>query len=143
MRNVILAAAILLSAPAFAKNIEIKMRNNGADGIMVFEPGFVNANPGDTLVFVPSDTSHTSSSVVTPAGAKAWAGKPDQKVTVKVDKEGVYIFKCEPHVTMAMVGVVQVGKPTNLAAAKSEADKLTASFVMSKDRLSKYLAQVK
>lgn len=143
MRNVILAAAIVLSAPALAKSIEIKMKNNGTDGIMVFDPGFVSANPGDTLIFVPADTSHNSISVVTPTGAKPWAGKPDQKVTVKLDKEGVYIFKCEPHVTMAMVGVVQVGKPTNLAMAKAEAEKLAATFVMSKDRLSKYLAQVK
>ena len=44
---------------------------------------------------------------------------------------------------MGMAGVIQVGKPTNLDAAKAEADKLSKSFVMNKDRLSKALAQVK
>jgi hypothetical protein len=44
---------------------------------------------------------------------------------------------------MAMVGVIQVGNPTNLADAKKGAADLAKAFVMNKDRLDKYLAQVK
>lgn len=132
-----------VSLQAGAKTIEIKMKNSGADGTMVFEPGFVQASVGDTIKFVPTDASHNSSSVVVPAGAKPWTGKPDQAVTVKLEKEGIYLYKCDPHALMAMVGVVQVGKATNLADAKKAADQLSPTFVMSKDRLTKYLAQVK
>lgn len=143
MRTLGLVVCMFVVGVAHAKNIEIKMKNNGTDGIMVFEPGFVTASVGDTVTFVPSDVSHNSSSFVLPSGAKAWVGKADQKVSAKLDKEGVYIYKCDPHSTMAMVGVIQVGKASNLDAAKAEAAKLTATFVMSKDRLTKYLAQVK
>ncbi|MBX3039069.1 MAG: pseudoazurin, partial [Bdellovibrionaceae bacterium] len=113
------------------------------DGVMAFEPGFVNAQPGDTVVFIPTDRAHNSTSHLVPDGAKPWKGKMDEKLTVKLDKEGVYIFKCDPHLPMGMVGVIQVGKAVNLAAAKEKADALSKTFAMNKDRLSKYIGQVK
>ena len=143
MKVTVAALALLFSVGAQAKTIEVKMLNAGKDGTMVFEPGFVQAAPGDSVKFVPTNPSHSVTSASIPAGAKAWAGKMDQAVTVKLDKEGVYLYKCEPHAIMAMVGVIQVGKPTNLAEAKAAADKLTPTFVMNKDRLTKYLANVK
>ena len=42
-----------------------------------------------------------------------------------------------------MVGVIQVGKPVNMDDAKNEAATISKSFMMSKDRLTKYLDQVK
>ncbi|MGE4109051.1 MAG: pseudoazurin [Bacteriovoracia bacterium] len=139
------ALAFLLAAgfAAQAKNVDILMKNNGADGMMTFEPGFVQVKPGDTVTFVPTDKTHSSSSAFTPAGAKSWTGKMDQKITVKLDKEGLYIYKCDPHLPMAMAGVIQVGKPVNLDAAKQEAEKMSKNFAVSKDRLTKYLAQAK
>lgn len=128
---------------AQAKNVEITMKNNGADGLMTFEPGFSQLQPGDTVTFVPGDKSHNSTSILVPKGAKGWAGKMDEKIVVKFDKEGIYIFKCDPHMPMGMAGVVQVGKPTNLEAAKQQAEQMSKNFAMNKDRLAKYLAQVK
>jgi pseudoazurin len=141
--TVVLMALMFAGNGAFAKTIEVKMVNKSKDGIMAFEPGFVKADPGDTIKFIPTDQAHSSSSALVPAGAKAWVGKMNQAVTVTLNKDGVYIFKCDPHVPMAMVGVVQVGKATNLDAAKAEAKKMAATFAMNKDRLEKYIAQVK
>lgn len=132
---------ILITAHANAKTVEIKMLNSGKDGAMVFEPAFVKVDVGDTVKFVPTDKSHNSSSALVPPGAKPWVGKPDQPVSVKLTKEGLYIYKCDPHSVMAMVGVVQVGKPANLTEARAEGDKIAAAFVMNKDRLKKYLDQ--
>ena len=132
---------IALASTAEAKTIEIKMLNAGKDGSMVFEPSFVKADVGDSVKFVPTDRSHNSSSVVIPAGAKSWAGKADQAVSVKLTKPGVYVYKCDPHSVMGMVGVIQAGKPVNLAEARAEGDKLAATFAMNKDRLKKYLDQ--
>lgn len=126
-----------------AATIEIKMKNNGADGVMTFEPGFIKAQPGDTIVFVPTDRAHNSTAILVPAGAKEWKGKMDEKLSVKLEKEGIYMFKCDPHVPMGMVGVIQVGKPGNLAAAKEKADALSKTFAMNKDRLTKYLGLVR
>jgi pseudoazurin len=110
---------------------------------MTFEPGFVKADPGDTIKFIPTDASHSSTSAFVPPGAKSWQGKMSKEVSVTLKKEGVYLYKCEPHLSMAMVGVVQVGKAANLAEAKAEAGKIAASFMMNKDRLEKFMAQVK
>lgn len=143
MKHLLATLTLLLAVSAQAKTIEIKMLNAGKDGTMVFEPGFTQASPGDTVKFIPADPSHNSTSVVVPTGAKAWVGKPNEAVTVKLDKEGVYVFKCDPHTVMGMVGVVQVGKAVNLDAAKAEAAKLSATFAMNKDRLKKYLDSAK
>lgn len=42
-----------------------------------------------------------------------------------------------------MVGVIQAGKPVNLAAAREAAKKESAGFAMGKDRFDKALALVK
>lgn len=142
-RLILTLAFLALPAAVEAKTIEVKMLNNSKSGIMVFEPGYVKADPGDTIKFIPTDLSHSSSSALIPTGASPWVGKLNKPVSVTLKKDGVYIFKCDPHVPMAMVGVVQVGKPVNLDAAKAEAKTMAAKFAMNKDRLEKYLAQVK
>ncbi len=144
MNKAIVISLILLGTLcSHAATVEIKMLNNGKDGIMTFEPGFVSAQPGDTVVFVPTDPAHSVASFLVPDGAKTFTGKMNEKVTVKLEKEGVYIVKCEPHLPMAMVAVIQVGKAGNLAAAKEKADGLSKGFAMNKDRLAKYMGQIK
>lgn len=138
------ALALAFSAAASAAEIRVSMVNAGASGPMAFEPAFVKASPGDTVVFVPKEKgAHNSASILVPDGAKPWKGAPDQEVRATLDKEGVYLFACEPHKAMGMVGVVLVGKPTNLAAAKARAAEETAKFTMNKDRFDKALAQIK
>jgi hypothetical protein len=44
----------------------------------------------------------------------------DEEVSVTLDGEGVYIYACDPHKVMAMAGVIQVGKATNLGDARKE-----------------------
>jgi pseudoazurin len=133
----------MLSMPLLAAEHQVKMLNNGKDGSMVFEPSFLKIEKGDTVKFVKGDASHNSASVIVPANAKRWKGKMDEEITVQPDQEGVYVYVCDPHKMMAMAGVIQVGKAANLEEAKKEAESLSKTFVMNKDRLSKALAQVK
>lgn len=127
----------------YATEHEIKMLNMGADGSMVFEPGYLKVNPGDTVKFVPTDAGHNSVSSFTPDGGVTWKGDISKEVIVKMDKEGVYLYVCVPHSIMAMAGVIQVGNAANLPEAKKAAEELSGKFAMSKDRLGKYMAQVK
>ena len=138
-----LVTSLLLATGVFAAEHQIKMLNSGKDGIMVFEPGFVKAAKGDTVKFIKTDPSHNSSSFFTPKGASAWKGKMDEEIVVKLEAEGIYMYQCDPHKPMAMVGVVQVGKAVNLEDAKKEAATYSSSLPMNKDRLSKYLDQAK
>ena len=144
MKHAVLGIALSLAcAGAMAADHQVRMLNTGKDGSMVFEPGFLRIAKGDTVKFVKVDPSHNSASVLVPAGATPWKGKPDEEISVKLDQEGVYLYVCDPHKIMGMAGVIQVGKPVNLAEAKGQAETLSKSFVMNKDRLSGYMAQVK
>lgn len=143
MKPLIFAFTLLTAFNAQAKTFEIHMVNMGKEGAMAFEPSFVKVAPGDSVKFVPKDAAHNSQSFLVPKGAKAWTGKTDEAITVKLDKDGVYLFKCLPHSTMGMIGAVQVGKPSNLAEATQEAEKLAATFVMNKDRVKKIIGQIK
>ncbi len=135
---------VLCAASANAADIEIKMLDNSpAEGIFVFEPGFVKANVNDTLVFIPTNPGHNSSSLLIPSGAQAWKSPYNKEVRVKLEKEGVYLYVCDAHKKMGMVGVVQVGKAVNLEEARKKATEESAAMVMNKDRFARQLEQVK
>lgn len=141
-----MAVAAMLGLAAFtagAAEHQVKMLNTGKDGAMVFEPSFLKVSKGDSVKFIKVDPSHNSAAVIVPAGASAWKGKMDEEISVKLDKEGVYVYVCDPHKVMAMAGVIQVGKPVNLVEAKKQSAELAKGFVMNKDRLAKALDQVK
>jgi pseudoazurin len=139
-----LLGSLAFAAPTHAAEHVVKMLNTGKDGAMVFEPAFVKAAVGDTVVFTPTEKgAHNSASLLIPAGAKPWKGALDAEVKVKLEKEGVYLYVCDPHKVLGMVGVIQVGKPVNLAEARAVAAKESAAFVMGKDRFDKALAKVK
>jgi pseudoazurin len=135
---------LLCATSASAADIEVKMLDNSAtDGIFAFEPAFVKANVNDTIVFVPTNPGHNSSSLLIPSDAKAWKGAFNKEVRVKLEKEGVYLYICDAHKKMGMVGVVQVGKAVNLEEARKKASEESAVMVMNKDRFTKALEKVK
>ena len=114
------ALALTLSA-AEAANVEVKMLNKGAKGVMVFEPDLVKVQPGDTVTFLSTDPGHDAMSIpsMLPEGAQPFEGQLGKDVTVTFTQPGVYGIKCKPHYVMGMVGVVVVGDPSsNLEAAK-------------------------
>jgi pseudoazurin len=136
----VLAAGLMMAAPAAAKDIVVHMKNKGAAGVMVFEPAFVRAQVGDTIRFIPTDKSHNAETIpgMVPAGGPSFKGKINEAVALKVTKPGVYGVKCQPHTSMGMVALVQAGAPANLAEAK--AVKLPG---LAKKRMDGLLAQVK
>ena len=135
---------LLLSAPTFAAEHVVKMLNAGSDGPMVFEPGFLSVNVGDTVRFEATDMAHNSASAkgLIPAGAKPWMGKMSKDISVTFDTEGVYVYECTPHKMMAMVGVIKVGAGNNINDIKKNSQNYKRAFVMNKDRLDKYLSQL-
>jgi len=121
----IAAATLLTLAPlsAQAKDIVVHMKNQGADGAMVFEPSFVKAAVGDTIRFQPTNPSHNAETMpnMLPVGATPMKGMMNKEAVLTVTKPGLYGIKCMPHYSMGMVALVQVGKvaPADLAAAKA------------------------
>ncbi|TBY06868.1 pseudoazurin [Rhizobium laguerreae] len=116
------AALIASAAPLMAADHEVHMLNKGADGAMVFEPGFVKVAPGDTVTFVPTDKSHNveTSKGLIPDGAQEFKSKANEQYQAKFDVPGAYVIKCTPHVGMGMVALIQVGDaPANLEVVKT------------------------
>ena len=121
MKALLLGAVIVLAslANATTAEMEIKMLDKGADGVMVFEPALVRIEPGDTVKFVASNKGHNAESIkgMLPEGAPPFVGKMSEDVVVTFDKPGVYGIKCLPHYGMGMVGLVVVGTPANQTEA--------------------------
>lgn len=118
-----MAGSVAMAMPGWAAEHEIKMLNKGSDGeTMVFEPAFLKVEPGDTVIFVPTDKSHNAESIttMTPEGGATFKSKVNDEVTVTLDVPGVYGIKCLPHYAMGMVALIQVGDdPANVEEARA------------------------
>jgi len=145
MHKSIFLIALLTSFVA-AENFDVKMVNADASGqVMVFDPPFIKANVGDTVTFLPTDMLHNSQSVpgLIPPSANSWNGAMNEKITVELNAEGVYIYQCTPHIALGMIGVIQVGSPTNIDDVRNSVSSLESMIVMNKERVQQYLAYVK
>ena len=123
----------------------VKMLNSGDGGNMIFEPAVIKVSKGDTIHFKAVDMAHNSATIegMIPAGASSWASALSQDVSITLDTEGVYVYQCDPHAMMAMVGVIQVGEAVNMSEIKASAELQKSNFMMNGDRLSGYLASYK
>ena len=123
----------------------VKMLNQGATGVMVFEPAFLKINVGDTVTFESTDAAHNSASIpgMIPSGASPWNGQLSRDISVTFEIPGVYGYQCTPHAMMAMVGVIQVGDDiSNIETAKNVAVQFKSTFVMNQTRLDEYLSKI-
>jgi pseudoazurin len=136
-----IAIGILLSASsAWAADYRIEMLNKDSEGrTMQFEPAYLKIEPGDTVTFVPTDKGHNSQSIpdMIPAEADPWKGKINEEITVTYDQEGFYAFKCQPHLGLGMVGLIEVGDGGPRIAAEV-IDKLPGRAA---DRMAELIAQ--
>lgn len=125
-------SALLVSGAANAAEHEVKMLNKGVEGIMVFEPSMLKVAPGDSVHFVAANKGHNVESIdgMIPEGAAPFKGEMNKDLTVTFDKPGVYGFKCKPHYSLGMVGLIVVGEPVNktAAAAVEQKGKAKAKF---------------
>ena len=142
MKNTFLTLTFFISLAITAETYTVKMLNQGAEGIMVFEPSILDVDVGDTVIFKATDAAHNSESMegMIPNGAVSWSGPLSKDISVTFDIPGVYGYQCTPHSMMAMVGIIRVGKNIdNLESLKAVANIKKSSFVMNQDRLDSYI----
>ncbi len=124
---IIATGALMIAQPAWAAEQTVEMLNKHPEDKkrkMVFNPWVITVNAGDTVKFVPTDKGHNSESIkgMIPDGAEKWKGKLNKEIAITFDKPGFYGYKCTPHASVGMVGLVIVegeGKLDNLEAAKA------------------------
>ena len=134
--------ALLAGAAAATETTHtVQMLNKGEAGAMVFEPAYIQAQPGDTIVFVPTDRGHNAATLegIAPEGVEPFKGDMGEEVTITVTEEGIYGIECTPHAAMGMVAVIQVGAATNLDAVTAAAEELRGK---AKERFAEDLAHV-
>jgi pseudoazurin len=148
--NQILKSAVLTlslglsSVSVFAAEYTVNLQTSGENGaMMAMAPGYIKIEKGDVINFIPSDPSHNAESFSIPKGGEAFNTPYGKATKVTFNQEGVYLYKCLPHTIMGMVGVIQVGSPTNLEQAKQAWQKIKPTLVMNKERMDDYLKQVK
>ena len=144
MKKLLLITLLITNYHIYAANFDVKMLNQGQDGVMVFEPSLLKINAGDTVTFKATDAAHNSASIpgMIPNGASSWNGELSRDISVTFDVPGIYGYQCTPHAMMAMVGVIQVDNNTeNLDAVKIAASTFKTTFVMNQSRLDDLLSE--
>jgi pseudoazurin len=108
-------ASALWSQIAVADVVEVKAV------VTKFEPEVAFIKPGDSVKFT-NMAGHDTVAIegMIPEGAKPWKSTMGEEISVTLDKEGAYVYKCTPHVGTGMLGAIVVGKvpPANLDAIK-------------------------
>ena len=122
----------------------VQMLNSGDGGQMIFEPAVLKVSLGDTVHFKATDMAHNSASMegMIPEGAKKWSGAMNQDISIVLDTEGVYVYQCDPHVMMAMIGVIQVGEASNIEQINKSVANKKSQFMLNSERLENYLSKL-
>ena len=108
----IMAVALIATQSAAAEQLKVKAV------ITQWQPLVLFAQPGDTVTFVGM-AAHDTEAIegMIPEGAQGWKSKMGAEAfTITLEKEGAYIYKCNPHMSTGMVGAIVVGDadPENL-----------------------------
>ena len=90
-----------------------------AEGL-IFNPLVVKINPGDSVSWNNMST-HNSESIdgLIPEGAEKWNSPMSENYQRTFTEEGIYVYKCTPHIGTGMGGVIIVGEPVNLEQIKN------------------------
>lgn len=128
MRPTWILSAVVFAAmtahTAMAAEVKVEMLNadKATNVSMVFKPGLVKVNKGDTVKWIATSAGHNVAFVQggVPAGVDLFTSTQQKEITYKFDKPGIYLYKCVPHFGLGMVGLVMVGgDKSNLAAVKA------------------------
>lgn len=116
LRNAGLTAAVLILAAQSAIAEEHIVRTRRAEWV----PPVLFIQPGDTIVWRGMRTHETALiEGMGPTDATAWRSELDAEgFSVTLHEEGAYIYTCDIHMSLGMVGAIVVGDsdPHNLAA---------------------------
>jgi pseudoazurin len=139
----ILLVTFLAAPSSYGAEFTVNAVTTGANGeMMVFSPGYLKVEVGDTVNFIPSDASHNAESFVSPSPETAFVTALGEGTRVTFSQEGVYLYKCTPHFVLGMVGVIQVGKAVNKNEALAVWKPMEPMMSMNQGRMATYLEQI-
>lgn len=87
-----------------------------------FVPMVLFIEPGDTVTWT-NMAGHDATSIegMIPEGAEGWQSKMGETYSHTFTVPGAYVYKCNPHASMGMIGSIVVGErqPANLASIEA------------------------
>jgi pseudoazurin len=139
----ILLVTFLAAQSSYSAEFTVNAVTTGANGeMMVFSPGYLKVEVGDTVNFIPSDASHNAESFVSPSSETEFVTALGKNTRITFSQEGVYLYKCTPHFVLGMVGVIQVGKAVNKNEALAVWKPMEPMMSMNQGRMATYLEQI-
>lgn len=136
----IASVAFAQSANASDATVHIMNRDPKTNISFLYSPGVVRVAPGDTVNWVSTNSMHNVSFVAggVPVGVPQFTSGFQTQISYKFSKPGIYFYKCGPHYSLGMVGVVVVGNDRSNLAALSKLDLPIAA----KQRLNSFMSEL-
>lgn len=87
-----------------------------------FDPVAIRINPGDSVRWTNMGGHNVNFEAgLIPEGAEPYTSSLGDNISRTYDREGIYLYKCDPHFAMGMVGAIIVGEPVNMEAIEENA----------------------
>ncbi|MGL1956044.1 MAG: plastocyanin/azurin family copper-binding protein [Colwellia sp.] len=135
---------LLCTGIATAKDHTVKLLTQGSNGkMMVFEPIFIKISVGDTVNFVPSDSSHNAESFSVPSEKSSFKTPYGKATKITFNEEGVVLVKCLPHYALGMIGVIQIGDNIDSTKVTADWNKAKVAVAMNKEAVDEALKKIK
>ena len=108
MKNFLVFTLILFNLSIFAVNYDVKMLNQNASGVMVFEPAVLKINVGDTVRWTWGSGTHN---LRTTSGVESFSSDFHStegfQYTHQFNQVGATQYVCDPHPS-TMFGTITV-----------------------------------
>ena len=138
-QSFLISGAFALASHCNAANTVIDMLNNDGQDIMVFKPSVALVSPGSSVTFKSVDPGHQVKFISGPDPAyKKWSSALSEDYTITPTIPGTYVYVCEPHIMMGMIGILQVGSDKDYEGVKEAYDSLKPKIQMNHNRIEEH-----
>ena len=108
IKIIITAFCIFCSQQTFGANYQVTMNDKDSSGNrLVFEKEIINISSGDSVTWLPADKGHNIEMVASPNDLK-FSSSPGEEVTITFEVPGIYYYRCTPHKSSGMLGLIIV-----------------------------------
>ena len=108
IKVIIIAFCIFCSQQTFGANYQVTMNSKDSLGNrLVFDKEIISISSGDSVTWIPVDKGHNIEMVSSPNNLK-FRSSPGKEVTITFEVPGIYYYRCTPHKSAGMIGLIIV-----------------------------------
>ena len=108
MKIIFLVWLIFFSQNSFGANYQVTMNDRDSAGNrLAFDKEILSISSGDSVPWRPVDKGHNIEMVASPNNLK-FSSSAGEEVTLKFEDPGIYYYRCSPHKSAGMIGLIIV-----------------------------------